>query len=355
MSPSPVTNEKQRPLVLITGANGTIGFANLLLLLTHNYRVRCALRRPSAITQITSSPLITPYLPNLTFILVPSIAAPNAYDAAAQDVTFIIHTAGAIPLPSANPITDVLEPYVEGTANMLSAALKSLSVKRLVVTGAMAGLVDPATLWAEGNNAPKPRLSETSRPPDLPDDVVIDHPPKAYMVGKNRAMTMLSGFAEQHPEAHFDVVQVVPGTVTGGMDLVETREEARRKMDRVSSGALFGETYGNRFFGVVGVADCARCHVGALDVGRVRGGEMLVAAWTSVGRDVGWFWRDAVERIEGQFAEEVDDGVYTLGRKPFTMLVQVDSRRTEEMLGIEFQSFGDQIVRAAEWYRDLKG
>jgi hypothetical protein len=108
---------------------------------------------------------------NLTFATVPDIAAADAFDAVLHTNSFdyIIHTAS----PCATNIsgTKLLDGAVEGTKSILSA-IKRLapSVKRVVITGSIASILDlakglrPGHIYSEKDWAPHTRESALGQP-----------------------------------------------------------------------------------------------------------------------------------------------------------------------------------------------
>src|SRR3569833_4602007 len=87
-------------LVLLTGASGHVGYLILIELLNSGYSVRAAVRSESKADKIRALPSlkgIAPSATQLSFITVPDIAAPGAYDEAARGVTYIIHVAAPVP------------------------------------------------------------------------------------------------------------------------------------------------------------------------------------------------------------------------------------------------------------------
>src|ERR1700712_1023545 len=88
------------PLVLITGATGHVGFTVLTTALKSGYQVRAAVRSPAKGTAISSNLAVQSlHLPvsSLSFITVPDLTVPGAYDLAVQEVDYIIHVASPIP------------------------------------------------------------------------------------------------------------------------------------------------------------------------------------------------------------------------------------------------------------------
>ncbi|KAH0031190.1 hypothetical protein KCU78_g2863, partial [Aureobasidium melanogenum] len=123
-------------LILITGVSGSIGFKVLLDALEQGYTVRAAVRSTAQAEFLRIHPKISALAPGdkLSFVEVPDLSVPGAYDQATKDATYIIHLASPLPSPFLDPQTDVYEPTVKGNENMLGAALQTPSLKKLVIT-----------------------------------------------------------------------------------------------------------------------------------------------------------------------------------------------------------------------------
>lgn len=85
-----------KPLVLITGATGHLGFRTLVITLENGYRARVALRRLEQAEKIKKTTSIQPYLESIEFVHVPDITASEAYVEAIKGVDFVLHIASPI-------------------------------------------------------------------------------------------------------------------------------------------------------------------------------------------------------------------------------------------------------------------
>lgn len=63
------------------------------------YRVRCIVRREDAIAVIKSGPSVQDFLDRIEFATVSDNAIPGAYDDALIGAKYVVHIAGAWPLP----------------------------------------------------------------------------------------------------------------------------------------------------------------------------------------------------------------------------------------------------------------
>lgn len=278
--------------------------------------------------------------------------------------------------------------------NILSAAPKANTVKRIVFTQAGAALVDPGegdalgigmegvidgTLYALNFSIglrEQGCLLMMIMMMILMSGFVVEYvevnphtaslrpllasPHHAYSAAKAYCMTYLRELQEKN-ELPFSIVQVIPGTVIGPSELVGSAEEAYAKMDRMSKALLFDDVRPRYAFGFVHVEDCARVHVEALDEVKVKDGEIpawfIAAGSTPVGISAGAIWKEVGDMVEEEFGEQVARGVFKVGRDklPTNMPYRVDSKRTQNMLldGQDFKSLSDCVREVAEWYNSL--
>ncbi|KAH8719285.1 3-beta hydroxysteroid dehydrogenase/isomerase family protein [Phaeosphaeriaceae sp. PMI808] len=352
-----------RGLVAITGANGTIGYACVVYALRIGYRVRCIVRREDAFSTIKLGPSVQQYLRQLEYAIVEDNAIEGAYDDALAGAKYVIHIAGAWPMPHLHPDNEIYEPFIKSTKNILHAAEKSGTVKRIVFTQAGAGLVDSEVGDTYGNRMEQvldehvqvSKASLTYRPP-------LKSPHQAYCASKSQCMNYLNDLRRSNT-LPFDIVQVIPGTVIGPSEFVSTRSEAVKHIDRQTKALLFDDMAPRYAFGFVHVLDCARVHVEAIDGEKVKREDVppwFVASATSeegVGGEA--LWSRVANAIESEYKEEVETGVFKIGRDktPINMPYRVDSRLTEKILldGEEIRGLEVCVKEVAHWYLGLKG
>lgn len=85
-----------KPLVLITGATGHLGFRTLAIALENGYRARVALRRLEQVEKLKKTASLQPYLDAVEFVQVPDITASEAYEEAIKGVDYVLHIASPI-------------------------------------------------------------------------------------------------------------------------------------------------------------------------------------------------------------------------------------------------------------------
>ncbi|KAH5245962.1 hypothetical protein HBI52_166240 [Parastagonospora nodorum] len=356
--------QPERGTVAITGANGTIGYACVLDALSKSYRVRCVVRREDAFSPIKSGPSIQQYLhlDRLECAIVPDNAAENAYDEALVGVQYVIHIAGAWPMPYLHPDDEIYTPFIKSTRNVIEAAKKSGTVKRVVFTQAGAGLVDSEVGDTYGNSMEQ-ILNEQVK---VNEASLTYHPPlksahQAYCAAKSQCMKYLNDL-QLSKTLPFSIAQVIPGTVIGPSEFVTTRSQALKHIDRQTKALLFDDMKPRYAFGFVHVRECAAIHVNALDEEKWRSDDLpawyIAAATSERGIDGERIWARAVEMVERDFANEVKEGVFKVGRSkvPINMPYRVDSAETEKRLlsGVPMKGLKECVKEVAEWYVSLK-
>jgi nucleoside-diphosphate-sugar epimerase len=160
----------------------------------------------------------------------------------------------------------------------------------------------------------------------------------------------------------FDIAQVIPGTVIGPSEFVTTRSQALKHIDRQTKALLFDDMKPRYAFGFVHVQDCARIHIEALDESKVKSKSLppwfIAAATSEGGIDGEKMWTKAADMVEREFGDEVQDGVFKVGRDktPINMPYRVDSDWTSSKLlyGEEMRGLEECVKEVAQWYLRLK-
>ncbi|KAF2641169.1 NAD(P)-binding protein [Massarina eburnea CBS 473.64] len=350
-----------RGIVAITGANGTIGFASVVHAVRLGYRVRCIVRREAAIATIRNGPSLQQYADQVEYAIVPDNTAPGSYDDALKGARNVVHIAGVWPKPDYHPDNEIWYPFVKSMENILSAAEKAGTVRRIVFTQAGAALVNPddgdtlgTAMGRELNEYVQVNPQSASfRPP-------LKSSHHAYCGAKAYCMAYLKS-AKAAKKFPFSIVQVIPGTVIGPSELVTDASGASEGMDRMSRALLFNDPKPRYAFGFVHVDDCARVHIEALDEEKVpeeKIPDWFVAAAPSVkGMDGIEVWKEAGDKLEKSFEGQVNSGTFTIGKHnlPINMPFYVNSTLTERMLldGKGFRGLPECAEEVGKWYVNL--
>ncbi|KAG9672067.1 cinnamyl-alcohol dehydrogenase, partial [Aureobasidium melanogenum] len=324
-------------LVLITGVSGFIGFKVLLDALEQGYTVRAAVRSAAQAEFLRTHPKISVLAPGdkLSFVEVPDLSIPGAYDQATKDATYIIHLSSPLPSPFLDPQTGIYEPTVKANENMLGAALQTPSLKKLVITSSVFGNMpfppDPSN-----------EITAETRQPDLQGPFGSMLP--AYMGGKINALNATDRFVKTNKPS-FEVVNVFPGFVFGPDDKALKVEDITAGTNRVLLPIFTGGSADSPMpSGVAHVYDVAKVHMLALKDGVPH----------NLGVTQPHEFDDAWTIIEKHFPKSVKEGVFIQGRQP-TVPVNWNAHQTEVDLGIKFKTYEDIVIDVANQYLEMSG
>ncbi|RAH71254.1 putative cinnamoyl-CoA reductase [Aspergillus aculeatinus CBS 121060] len=335
------------PLVLLTGATGLIGFRILQELLQKtDYTVRVTVRSEEKAQIILSNPVIQRLNPGdrLTYTVVPDILAKDAFDAALNDATYVIHTGSPVPVPDFDPLTQVWKPTVEGTSNLLKSALKFPTIKRVLVTSSIVANMAPMP-------DPSITVTATSRVtlPGIPD--TFSNVFEAYVLGKIMELNETDAFVEQEKPS-FSVARVIPGYVYGRDGLVLSADAAIAKGS--SCGILLRSVTGIDcpapiHGGYVHIDDLAQVYLKVLQLDPTAAG----AAPHSFGACSLVDYSDAWRIVEKNFPGAVAAGQLKQANLP-TLPIAYDSSETERSLDVQFRPFEDAVKDVVQFYLDQR-
>jgi nucleoside-diphosphate-sugar epimerase len=326
--------------ILLTGATGHVGFASLVNALSNGYKVRAAVRRDASIAQIKSPTSIQPYLSQLEFVIVPDITVDGAYDEAVKGVDAIVHIASPMTDAGNDYQVSLVTPAVQGTLNILNSAIKSPSVKRIVITSSIVAIVPPE-VFTPGFDRTITADDEPPSPGEVPQDYFM-----AYMVSKQLAYrAALDWFSKSKPS--FDVIHIMPSFVVGRNELVTTREKIKESSNANALVIPLGEKRLMPTPGVVvHIDDVAEMHVAALSP-KVKGNESYIATY---GSPAGIQWSETQKILAARFPQQIKQGIFSNDGEMPTMQIKVDTSKSEKAFGMKFKSYEDALVDLAEWY-----
>jgi nucleoside-diphosphate-sugar epimerase len=278
---------------------------------------------------------------------VPDMTAPGAFDEVMQDVTYVIHVAS--PLGTEVKEGDDFEkalvtPAVVGTRNIITAAQKAGSVKRVVITSSIVAVISFSEMMSPNNEKVYTASSRTAPISDY------TNPFQAYADGKVRALHETEEYVKNE-KPQFDVVHILPSFVLGPDELATTPEAAIRGSNAVVLGPLVtGQNRGPTPGGVVHVGDVAIMHIKALDSNKVPGNQTYIA--NADGHN-GIKWEDISAIAEKVCKEEVESGKFKTKDVFSTLQIKIDSGNVEEVFDFKFRSFEDQVTDVLKWYVSL--
>jgi dihydroflavonol-4-reductase len=174
--------------VLVTGANGHLGYNLARALTERGYRVRGGVRDPA--DEVKTAPLRALGIEPVAAELLDRGALEKAVDG----VQGVFHTAAVVQMWARDPEEEIVRPTVEGLRNVLDVAARR-DVRRVVVTSSIAAVGIDST--------PENPLTEAQW---------NEAPATPY----TRAKTLAEKLAWSHAaQSGLDVVAVVPATIIG--------------------------------------------------------------------------------------------------------------------------------------------
>ncbi|MCJ1243342.1 hypothetical protein MMC30_000539 [Trapelia coarctata] len=329
------------PNLLITGATGHVGFRTLVEALKAGYIVRAAIRSAGKADEILATPSIKALGSdnNLSFVVVPDILADGAYEKALEGITYVVHLASPFPMETTDYDKDVIQPAIKGTTNILFAAKKVPTVKRVVITSSAVAVI-PLESLMQGDDkihVAEDRVELYTGP--------LNHPWVAYIVSKVKALQAAEDFTQTESPA-FDIIHIHPGFVIGRNELALNAEAVLKgSNDTALAHVLSTKSDPPRPGGSVHLHDAARLHILALDP-KVKGGQSFLAATNNV-------WNDSLDIVKKHFPQAVKDGKLPADGNQPTLNLKSDSSRTEDVFGFKFQDYEAQVVNVTEQYLEL--
>jgi nucleoside-diphosphate-sugar epimerase len=346
--------ENNRELVLITGATGHLGFKTLLDALTAGYRVRAAVRSDAKAKVITSNPDFKALnIPEgqLSFVIVPDLQEPGAYDEAVKDAKYVIHIAS--PITTGGKLTSeqyheyFVKPAVAGTVGMLQSAAKSPSVQRVVITSSIVAVIPFMTM-----------MGGSDRTYTVEDRIPFPEGPyanefHAYSASKTAALNEAEAWmAKEKPQ--FDLVHIHPSFIEGRDALVKNPEEAMVGTNGAILRVVTGQTAPFAYPGAtVHNDDVARLHVEALQPSKIPAGSYIASSNTPHGTLGGTRLETINEIVAKEFPEQVKSGLLPNNGLQPSVKVDFDVTKTEKTFGWNLQEFPAQVKSVVQMYLDV--
>lgn len=232
--------------VLVTGATSFIASRIIELLLARGYRVRGTVRSLEK-TAALAPVRVLPGAAQRLELVEADLLKEGAFDAAAIGCTQVVHSASPYVLTVKDPQRDLVDPAVKGTRNVLAAAARAGTVKRVVLTSSVAAITD------------EPGGDHVLTEADWNVKSTLDRNP--YYLSKTLAEKSGWDFvANQHPG--FDLVVINPFLVIGP-SLVPALNTSNQIFADLLKGVYPAVI--NLVWGFVDVRDVAEAHVRALE------------------------------------------------------------------------------------------
>ncbi|KAH8896584.1 NAD(P)-binding protein [Thozetella sp. PMI_491] len=339
-------------LVLLTAGSGFLGHLVFLELLKSGYNIRAAVRSASKADAISAIPAVAKLAPSkaqLSFVVVPDMSLPGAYDDAAKGVKYIVHVANPMPSSAESMSSEELEKaFVEdtkaGVLGMLDSASKGGSVRRIVFTSSIAANVPVERYFAPPPDGGKRVFTPDDRVPVYPPPYTM--PALAYAASKAAALLTTDDYIK-NSKADFDIVTIIPSMILGRDERATTVDELLGgSSNAVLLNVLLGvETEFPYANGAAYTQDTARAHVLALNP-EVPGNQTFVV-------NVMMEYADAIPIAKSHFPEAFASGIFKeTGKQPTTPILW-DTSKTEKVLGLKLTPVEAIVKEVASQYLEL--
>jgi nucleoside-diphosphate-sugar epimerase len=246
------TSAATGPLAVVTGATGYIAGHVIDQLIRKGYRVRGTVR---SINDPKSVQLRKDF-PSLE-LLEADLMKDNSFDAAIAGVRFVFHVASPAKLDAEDGQRDLVDPAVKGTANVVSTALRTPTVQRIVLTSSIITALSPA--------APAGKVYSDE---DWNNDWQVQQAP--YQVSKVQAERKAWELVNAHNAANAShpvrLITILPSSVLGPPIGSRVDGYSVNILTDLLNGSLVSSGVKPLNFTDVDVRDVAAAHVAAAEV-----------------------------------------------------------------------------------------
>ncbi|MBM3770398.1 MAG: aldehyde reductase [Acidimicrobiia bacterium] len=243
--------------VLVTGATGFIASRIIERLLARGHRVRGTVRSPKKPGDIDRLRELTGARERLDLVE-SDLILPASFDAAAVGCDVVMHTASPYAIDVSDARGELVDPAVNGTREVLAAASRAGSVRRVVLTSSMAAVTDE----------PDDRVLTEA---DWNTKSSLDRNP--YYYAKTMAERAAWAFMEES-KPPFDLVAINPFMVIGPSVTASLNTSNRLLLIDLLKGTYPGIL--SLTWGIVDVRDVAEAHVRAMEVADAHGRYLCV-------------------------------------------------------------------------------
>ena len=246
-------------LVLVTGASGFIAAHVVQQLQLAGYRVRGTVRNLDNEQKVKPLREICPDAAYPLELVEADLLKPESWVDAVEGCTYVCHTASPLPVDQPKNEDELIKPAVEGTLSVLRAAKEAKCVKRVVLTGSVASMIN-GYAWDESKCIDEENWTD-------PDKKDIGTYPKSKTLAEKAAWDFVNDISDDD-DCKFELVVLNPsfvigpvlsGVLSASMEVIKCLMQ--REMPMIT----------RLHFGMIDVRDVAAAHVTALTADDVAG------------------------------------------------------------------------------------
>ena len=252
--------------VLVTGASGYIAGWIVKYLLDEGHTVHATVRDPDRIASVGHLLGMAETSPGRLRLFRANLLEPDSFDEAIAGCDVVMHTASPFVLEGfADANEALIRPAVEGTRNVLDAAKRCHTVRRVVLTSSVAAVFGDNVDFAKSGKA---MLGDD----DWNTTSSVDHNPYQYSkVAAEREAWKIAATQSQ-----WDLVTINPGMVYGPALTKASHSASIDTLVQMGDGRL-RTGVPDLTYGVVDVREVARAHLLAAFTPEAKGRYLLVA------------------------------------------------------------------------------
>lgn len=254
--------DKANP-VMVTGATGYVAGWIVERLLEEGFTVHAAVRDPSNKEKLKYLDRAAEANPGQIVYFESDLLEEGSYDEAMADCEVVFHTASPFTLEVEDPQRELVEPAKLGTRNVLEAANRTPSVKRVVLTSSCAAIYgDNADLENTPDGVFTEEVWNTS--------ASLDHQPYSY----SKTLAEKEAWEICEKQSRWDLVVVNPSLVVGpGLNPHGTSESFN--LFRQLGDGTMKSGVPDMGMGVVDVRDLAEAHLKAAFTPEAKGRHII--------------------------------------------------------------------------------
>ncbi len=259
-----------KQIIMVTGGTGYIGSWVVKELLEKGYRVRLTVRDKSRVDKYSHLNELAATTEGELELWEANLMQEGSYDNAASGADAVIHVASPFILRFKDAKRDLLDPALLGTRNVLNAATKSGSVKKVILTSSVAAIHgDTIDMQEQGlDEFTEEHYNTTSS---------ATHQPYSY----SKVIAEKEAWKLAQSQTQWNLVVINPSFVLGPSLAGSSDSESLNFMKDILKGKFF---FGapDLWFGFVDVRDVAHAHILALEKENVSGRHILAERTMSV-------------------------------------------------------------------------
>jgi nucleoside-diphosphate-sugar epimerase len=239
--------------ILVTGGTGYVGSWIVKGLLENGHTVRMTVRNKKNRKKYDFLEKLAVDTPGKLEIWEADLLVPGSFDKVTSDCDAIAHVAAVFKLQIKDPRKELLEPSLDGTINVLEAATRSGTVKKVVLTSSVAAVY--------GDNIDMRNQNITSfSEAHFNTSSSLNHQPYSY----SKTAAEKKAWEMEKAQSGWQLVVMNPSFVMGPPLNKNTGSYSLTLINDLLSGK-FRMGAADLYFGFVDVRDVAKAHIYALE------------------------------------------------------------------------------------------